>query len=142
MRLGASKDGKLTAFGHEAWSGDLPGGGPESSVMSSRLLYAAPNRMTTTRLAVLDLPEGNAMRAPGDAPGSMAFEIAMDEMAEKLKLDPIEFRVLNDTPGESRETRAALFAAAADAVFPHRRREIRLEPPQSEARRRCATASG
>ena len=97
MRLGATKDGKLTAFGHEGWSGDLPGGGPEPAVMSSRLLYAAPNRMTTTRLAVLDLPEGNAMRAPGDAPGSMAFEIAMDEMAEKLKLDPIEFRVLNDT---------------------------------------------
>ena len=97
LRLGASKDGKLTAFGHEGWSGDLPGGGPESVVMSSRLLYAAPNRMTKTRLAVLDLPEGNAMRAPGDAPGSMAFEIAMDEMAEKLKLDPIEFRILNDT---------------------------------------------
>ena len=57
----------------------------------------AANRMTTTRLAMLDLPEGNAMRAPGDAPGPMAFEIAMDEMAEKLKLDPIEFRVLNDT---------------------------------------------
>lgn len=97
LRLGASKDGKLSAFGHEGWSGDLPGGAPEASVMSSRLLYAAPNRLTATRLAVLDLPEGNAMRAPGDAPGSMAFEIAMDEMAEKLNLDPIEFRVLNDT---------------------------------------------
>ena len=63
----------------------------------SRIMYAAANRMTTTRLAELDLPEGNAMRAPGDAPGQMALEIAMDEMAEKLKLDPIEFRVLNDT---------------------------------------------
>jgi xanthine dehydrogenase YagR molybdenum-binding subunit len=49
------------------------------------------------RLAVLDLPEGNAMRAPGEAPGLMALEIAMDEMAEKLGLDPIEFRVINDT---------------------------------------------
>ncbi|HEU5137009.1 MAG TPA: aldehyde oxidoreductase molybdenum-binding subunit PaoC [Steroidobacteraceae bacterium] len=97
LRLGASKEGRLQAFGHEGWSGDLPGGAPEAAVMSSRLLYAAPNRITTTRLAVLDLPEGNAMRAPGDAPGSMAFEIAMDEMAEKLNLDPIEFRVLNDT---------------------------------------------
>jgi xanthine dehydrogenase YagR molybdenum-binding subunit len=37
------------------------------------------------------------MRAPGDAPGMMALEIAMDEMAEKLGLDPVEFRVLNDT---------------------------------------------
>ena len=49
------------------------------------------------RLAVLDLPEGNAMRAPGEAPGMMALEIAMDEMAEKLGLDPVEFRILNDT---------------------------------------------
>jgi xanthine dehydrogenase YagR molybdenum-binding subunit len=37
------------------------------------------------------------MRAPGDASGSMALEIAMDEMAERLGLDPVEFRILNDT---------------------------------------------
>ena len=37
------------------------------------------------------------MRAPGEAPGMMALEIAMDEMAEKLGLDPVEFRILNDT---------------------------------------------
>ena len=49
------------------------------------------------RLAVLDLPEGNAMRAPGEAPGMMALEIAMDEMAEKLGMDPVEFRIRNDT---------------------------------------------
>jgi xanthine dehydrogenase YagR molybdenum-binding subunit len=55
------------------------------------------NCLTTTRPAVLDLPEGNAMRAPGEAPGMMALEIAMDEMAEKLGLDPIAFRALNDT---------------------------------------------
>src|SRR3546814_3293490 len=53
--------------------------------------------MTKMRLAVLDLPEGNAMRAPGEAPGLMALEIAMDEMAEKLGMDPIDFRILNDT---------------------------------------------
>jgi xanthine dehydrogenase YagR molybdenum-binding subunit len=53
--------------------------------------------MTSTRLATLDLPEGNAMRAPGEAPGLMALEIAMDEMAEKLGLDPVEFRIRNDT---------------------------------------------
>jgi len=66
-------------------------------VFQTRLLYAGANRMTAMRLAVLDLPEGNAMRAPGEAPGLMALEIAIDEMAEKLGLDPIEFRVVNDT---------------------------------------------
>ncbi|NDK39105.1 xanthine dehydrogenase family protein molybdopterin-binding subunit [Pseudoxanthomonas gei] len=97
IRIGAGKDGKITAMGHESWSGDLPGGGPEVAVQQTRLLYAGANRMTRTRLAVLDLPEGNAMRAPGEAPGLMALEIAMDEMAAKLGLDPVEFRILNDT---------------------------------------------
>jgi xanthine dehydrogenase YagR molybdenum-binding subunit len=97
IRIGATPDGKITAIGHESWSGDLPGGGPENAVSQTRLLYAGANRMTATRLAVLDLPEGNAMRAPGEAPGLMALEVAMDEMAEKLGLDPIEFRVINDT---------------------------------------------
>lgn len=97
VRLGAGKDGRLTAIAHESWSGDLPGGEPETAVAQTRLLYAGANRMTAMRLAVLDLPEGNAMRAPGEAPGMMALEIAMDEMAEKLGIDPIEFRILNDT---------------------------------------------
>src|SRR5215207_1614449 len=97
IRIGATRDGKITAMAHEGWSGDLPGGQAETAVNQTRLLYAGANRSTTTRLAVLDLPEGNAMRAPGEAPGMMALEIAMDEMAEKLGLDPVEFRVLNDT---------------------------------------------
>src|SRR5438477_3635135 len=97
IRIGAASDGTITAIGHESWSGDLPDGGPEAATYQTRLLYAGANRMTATRLAVLDLPEGNAMRAPGEAPGLMALEIAMDEMAEKLRLDPIEFRIRNDT---------------------------------------------
>jgi xanthine dehydrogenase YagR molybdenum-binding subunit len=97
IRIGATRDGKITAIGHESWSGDLPGGGPETAVSQTRLLYAGANRMTAMRLAVLDLPEGNAMRAPGEAPGLMGLEVAMDEMAEKLGLDPIKFRVINDT---------------------------------------------
>ena len=97
IRIGATKDGKITALGHESWSGDLPEGEPETAVSQTRMLYAGENRMTAMRLAVLDLPEGNAMRAPGEASGMMALEIAMDEMAEKLGLDPVEFRILNDT---------------------------------------------
>ncbi|EGY00701.1 aldehyde oxidase and xanthine dehydrogenase molybdopterin binding protein [Nitrospirillum viridazoti Y2] len=97
IRIGATREGKITAIGHESWSGDLPGGKPETAVQQTRLLYAGANRLTAMRLAVLDLPEGNAMRAPGEAPGLMALEIAMDEMAEKLGMDPIQFRILNDT---------------------------------------------
>ncbi|WP_018902152.1 aldehyde oxidoreductase molybdenum-binding subunit PaoC [Rhizobium sp. 2MFCol3.1] len=97
LRIGASRDGKITAIAHESWSGDQPGGQLETAAMQTRLLYAGENRMTAMRLATLDLPEGNAMRAPGEAPGLMALEIAMDEMAEKLGMDPVHFRILNDT---------------------------------------------
>ena len=97
IRIGATPDGRITAIGHESWSGDLMGGGPETAVQQTRLLYAGANRMTAMRLAVLDLPEGNAMRAPGEASGLMALEIAMDEMSEKLGMDPVQFRILNDT---------------------------------------------
>ncbi|NIJ79868.1 aldehyde oxidoreductase molybdenum-binding subunit PaoC [Xanthomonas cannabis] len=97
IRIGAERNGKITAIGHDSWSGDLPDGEPEIAAAQTQLLYAGANRLITTRLAVLDLPEGNAMRAPGEAPGLMALEIAMDEMAEKLEMDPVTFRVVNDT---------------------------------------------
>ncbi|MFL5362256.1 MAG: aldehyde oxidoreductase molybdenum-binding subunit PaoC [Myxococcales bacterium] len=97
VRLAAGEDGKLTAIAHESWSGNLPGGKPETATDQTRLLYAAPNRLSSMRLAVLDLPEGNAMRAPGEAPGMMALEIAVDEIAEKLGMDPVAFRIANDT---------------------------------------------
>ncbi|MHC2018619.1 aldehyde oxidoreductase molybdenum-binding subunit PaoC [Methylobacterium sp. CM6247] len=97
IRLGATPDGTITAIGHESWSGNLPGGKPEAAVQQTRLLYGGANRMTQTRLAMLDLPEGNSMRAPGEAPGLMVLEIAMDEMAERIGIDPVEFRIRNDT---------------------------------------------
>jgi xanthine dehydrogenase YagR molybdenum-binding subunit len=97
IRIGAGADGRILAIAHESGSGDLPDGQPETATNQTRLLYAGANRLTSMRLAVLDLPEGNAMRAPGEAPGMMALEIAMDELAEKLGLDPVELRVRNDT---------------------------------------------
>ena len=97
IRIGATRDGKITAIAHESWSGNLPEGGPEAAAIQTRSLYAGPHRMTSNRLAVLDLPEANAMRAPNEAPGLAALEIAMDEMAEKLGMDPIAFRIANDT---------------------------------------------
>ncbi|MET0950946.1 MAG: aldehyde oxidoreductase molybdenum-binding subunit PaoC [Pseudomonas sp.] len=97
IRIGTDKDGKISAIAHEGWSGDLAGGGVEKAAQPTQFLYAGDNRLTAMRLATLDLPEGNAMRAPGETPGLMTLEIAMDEMAEKVGIDPIEFRVINDT---------------------------------------------
>ena len=97
IRIGATREGRITAIAHESWSGDLPDGAPETAVSQTRLFYAGANRFTEMRLAVLDLPEGNSMRAPGEAPGLMALEIAMDELAEKLHMDPVQLRIVNDT---------------------------------------------
>src|SRR3954466_9621689 len=97
IRISATREGKVTAIAHESTSGNLPDGQPETAVDQTKLLYAGANRLTAMRLAELDLPEGNAMRAPGEAPGMMALEIAVDEIAEKLGTDPIQFRVINDT---------------------------------------------
>jgi xanthine dehydrogenase YagR molybdenum-binding subunit len=97
IRIGCEADGRIVAIAHESGSGDQPDGGPEAAVSQSRLLYEGANRLTALRLAILDLPEGNSMRAPGEAPGMMALEIAMDEMAEKLGMDPVAFRIVNDT---------------------------------------------
>lgn len=97
IRIGTDRDGRITAIAHESTSGNLPHGRPEAAIDQTKLLYAGPNRLTAMRLAVLDLPEGNAMRAPGEASGLMALEIAMDEMAERLRMDPLRFRILNDT---------------------------------------------
>ncbi len=97
IRIGAGKDGKITAIGHECLFGNVPGSWQESAIIPTRHLYAGANRLTASRMATLDLPEGSTMRAPCEATGMMAFEIAMDEMAEKLGMDPVEFRLANDT---------------------------------------------
>jgi xanthine dehydrogenase YagR molybdenum-binding subunit len=96
IRLGANREGKIDAIAHEVWSGNLPNGSPEAAALQTRLLYAGANRMTAHRLSVLDLAEGNAMRAPGEAVGMLALEVAMDELAEKCGIDPVELRIRND----------------------------------------------
>lgn len=97
IRLGASRDGRITAIAHESLSGDLEGGDVEVAAKQTRQLYSGAARMTAHRLATLDLPEANAMRAPGEAVGMLAIEVAMDELAEKLGMDPVQLRILNDT---------------------------------------------
>jgi xanthine dehydrogenase YagR molybdenum-binding subunit len=105
VRLGADQDGKLTAISHESWSDTAIGDGfYESSANVTRSLYAAPNRITRHRLVNLNMPIASSMRAPGEAVGQLAFECAMDELAERLNLDPIELRIRNE-PTEDPEKR-------------------------------------
>ncbi len=96
LRLAAGRDGKLLAVGHETITGDQPGGHGERASTQTNLLYAGDNRRIAMRLSELDLPRAGAMRAPGEAVGLLALENAMDELAERIGMDPIELRAIND----------------------------------------------
>ena len=97
MRLGAGRDGRLVAIAHEVTMYTNPQWEyAEQTAAASRSLYAAPNRLTRHRLTPLDLQRGEDVRAPGDAPGLLAVESAMDELADALGMDPVELRILNE----------------------------------------------
>jgi xanthine dehydrogenase YagR molybdenum-binding subunit len=103
LRLGTDRDGRILAIGHDVFSGNLPSEQTyEGAALQTRTLYAGPNRLTRHRLVPLDIPVASSMRAPGEAVGLMALECAMDELAEKLHLDPIELRMRNE-PSEDPE---------------------------------------
>ena len=97
IRLGTDHNGRILAIGHDVFSGNLPSEQTfEGAAIQTRTLYASANRLTRHRLAPLDIPVASSMRAPGEAVGMLALESAMDELAEKLNLDPIELRVRNE----------------------------------------------
>lgn len=94
--LGASKDGKIVGLTHEAVAQtssyeDFM----EGTVNMSRFLYDSQNVTTRYRIVSVDTCTPIWMRGPGEATGSFALECAMDELAHKLNMDPIEFRKLN-----------------------------------------------
>jgi xanthine dehydrogenase YagR molybdenum-binding subunit len=104
IRLGADRDGKLVAIGHDVFSGNLPSEQVyEGAAIQTRSLYAGSNRLTRHRLVPLDIPVASSMRAPGEAVGLLALECAMDELAEKLDLDPIELRIRNEPSDDPEE---------------------------------------
>lgn len=97
FRIGADRDGRLLSFSHESLcTTSRFEEFAEQAATVYRSMYAAPNRATRHRLAPLDINRGEWMRAPGEAPGLLAGECAMDELAEQLGMDPIEFRIRNE----------------------------------------------
>lgn len=97
VRLGSGRDGRLVAIAHESNMSTSPHAEfIEQTATTTRSLYAAPNRLTRHRLTRLDLPPGEDVRSPGDAPGLLAVESAMDELADALGMDPIELRIRNE----------------------------------------------
>lgn len=97
VRFGATTAGVLTAIAHDVIEETSTYEEyAEQTAVFGRSLYAAPNRLTSHRLIRLDLPAPDSMRAPGEAPGMLAYEAAFDELAYALRMDPIELRILNE----------------------------------------------
>jgi xanthine dehydrogenase YagR molybdenum-binding subunit len=96
VTLGATREGKLTAVRHVVHTNtsrieDYL----ESAAFPTRVMYACPNISTTSRLVQLNLGTPTYMRAPGVATGTFALEVAMDELACELKMDPLALRLAN-----------------------------------------------
>src|SRR5258706_5622892 len=97
IRLAAERDGKIVALGPDAtMHTNRQEEFVEASALGTRSFYAAPNRLTRHRLVPLDMLPGEDVRAPGEAPGLLALESAMDELAHALNMDPIELRIRNE----------------------------------------------
>ncbi|HZU32066.1 MAG TPA: xanthine dehydrogenase family protein molybdopterin-binding subunit, partial [Candidatus Angelobacter sp.] len=96
LSLGATKDGKLTAIRHEVHAHtSVMEDYLESSAFATRVMYNCPNVATIHRLVPMNLGTPTYMRAPGVATGTYALEVAMDELAYKLKMDPLQLRLIN-----------------------------------------------
>jgi xanthine dehydrogenase YagR molybdenum-binding subunit len=99
MRLGASAVGVLNSIAHDVVEQTARlKEFAEQSANITRMMYAAPHRRSTHRLATLDVPVPSWMRAPGECPGSFALESAMDELAIAANVDPVELRIRNEPP--------------------------------------------
>jgi len=94
--LAATREGRLTGLRHATLTQtSVKGSHFESAGLASSILYDCPNVVITHEVARLNTGSPTPMRAPGEAPGTFALESAMDELAVKLDMDPIELRILN-----------------------------------------------
>jgi xanthine dehydrogenase YagR molybdenum-binding subunit len=96
LRLGVDGEGRLTALAHHAKvAASSFEDFYEPSANASHTLYAAPAIRTSHEAVRLDTGTPMFVRAPGEASGSLALESAIDEMAAAIRMDPLQFRLLN-----------------------------------------------
>jgi len=98
MRLGATPDGKLVSLqqdyrNHTSYGDDVR----ENCGEATPFLYSTPNLKVTSALVRRNIGTPSPMRGPGAVPGLFALESAIDELAIKLKKDPVELRLSLDT---------------------------------------------
>lgn len=96
ISIGAETDGRITGIVHEAVGNtSFYETFTENITGLSKMLYQCSNVQTKYKTVELNLATPIWMRAPGEATGSFAIESAMDELAYKLNMDPLELRLKN-----------------------------------------------
>ncbi len=97
VALGADKDGRLKALIHTGFTPKIQQNAmTEPFIEATQRLYSSETARIEVRAAHMDMLSNTFMRAPGSAVGTYALETAMDELAEKLTIDPIELRLRNE----------------------------------------------
>ena len=104
LRVGARRDGTLTAISLVSYG--TAGIGTDAGVgNNAEALYACPNFESAQYDVFINAGPGSAMRAPGNVQGAWGIEQAIDELAEKLAIDPLALRERLDTNPARREER-------------------------------------
>ena len=122
IALGAASDGRFTAISHDSLTTtSMIEDWTEPCAIVTRMLYDTPHQRTTHRLARLNVGTPTFQRAPGEATGTFALEVALDEMAYALGIDPVELRLRNDAAQDpekripwSSKSLAACYRAGAE----------------------------
>ncbi len=97
IRLGATREGKLTSLRHDGVSPtSVVSGYPEPVTGMTMMMYDVPNLAIAQEIRHLNLPTPSPMRGVGVLAGGWALETAMDELAHDLDMDPVELRMRND----------------------------------------------
>jgi len=122
IKLGATADGTLVAIEQDVvMNASVLEDFTEHSASPAKMLYASPTLRVSEKVVELNYGVGTFQRAPGEAPGTAVLEIAMDELAEKLNMDPVQLRLVNyaekdpgdDKPWTSKNLKEAYTQAAA-----------------------------
>jgi xanthine dehydrogenase YagR molybdenum-binding subunit len=96
IKLSAAADGKLTAIQQDStMTTSSMEDFVEPVVVPARVLYASDANETSSAMVDMNIGVATFMRAPGESSGTAVLEIAMDELAEKLKMDPVQLRLVN-----------------------------------------------
>ena len=95
IKVGVAADGTITAFDAESWG---TGGAGAAAGFPLPYIYLPPNRRRTHKDVFINTGLQRPMRAPGHPQGSFITEMYMEELADLVKMDPVEFRIKNLPP--------------------------------------------